>query len=517
MSGKFFVSPLSSQLDRLILLSLSLLFGFYLRFHDLGKQSLFLDEAFSADLALHSWTEMVTLAFQDVHPLLYYVFLKLTLITLPLTEWSLRVFSALCATLAHALAIAIACKVANRKSGMLVGWLLAWSSLHLYYAQETRMYTLLELLWLIAPLFLLYALRRNTGLLWVGWALTTALAIHTHFYGLLLWGVGALGSGVIVLKPAFRPALKWWLLAQVIVLILTLPLVALVMTTASRGVGGAWIPSALDPLKVWLLGLFGFTPVRNQFLFGDLLSIYPWKIIPLSIWIVLAFVITLGALVGWRYTRADRKNYQTALWLIVTFGLFPLIIAFALLSVSQQKFWAPRPFIGAVVWLFVGLAIGWSAFPGRIGFVVLAILFVLNVGSLYAYKSIWYKDLGRLAFVNWAQVSPEESVLILDRIYISPVWHFYKADQTRSLIFGIQPTRDGDFGLRRLISDNTLRGQSEPASCGDIPPNLTVGLYDPYGRSLREQWPSCIDERASWQFNSNTLTWEPISPPVPQD
>src|SRR5690606_27088415 len=86
---------------------LPLLFGLALRIHALDKQSLFLDEAFTADLILRPWSAMFIHALQDVHPLLYYIGLKAIITYLPLTEWTLRIFSALFSTLSIALVIGI--------------------------------------------------------------------------------------------------------------------------------------------------------------------------------------------------------------------------------------------------------------------------------------------------------------------------------------------------------------------------------------------------------------------------
>ena len=169
--------------------------------------------------------------------------------------------------------------------------------------------------------------------------------------------------------------------------------------------------------------------------------------------------------------------------------------------------------MGTATWLFIALAIGWSAFPRRIFWAVLGLLFALNLGSLWAYETQWVKDYSREALHTWATEVPDGTTLVLDRYYTSLVWNFYRPTQTKTLVFGITPRSDGSFGLRRVMSDGTLRGHSEVASCDDLPIQNPISLYDPGGRRFREgvRWPSCLQERPGWVFNPQTGHWEQVS------
>jgi len=122
---------LSGLAGRLSLL-LPLTVGAFLRFASLGKQPLFLDEAFTADLVLRSWVEMLQVIMTDVHPPLFYVLLKPIVAIFPLTEWTLRSLSAFCSVLALALAIGLARRLGGPGIASTTGWVLSWSALHLY-------------------------------------------------------------------------------------------------------------------------------------------------------------------------------------------------------------------------------------------------------------------------------------------------------------------------------------------------------------------------------------------------
>lgn len=497
-----------------ILLGAPIIMGVYLSMFNLGKQGLFLDEAFSADLVLRPWRELIVVAYQDVHPLFYYSLLKAVLVFFPLSEWSLRLLSAICAVLSLTLAMYVTHSYAGKRASIWVGWVLAWSSLHLYYAQEARMYALFELLWIISPLCLLLALERKETFWWLCWVITTAAAIHTQFYGLLLWGIGAGSSLLTILLQRSWPNLKKWVLAQTLIIVMALPLISLINSTLERGVGGTWIPSSLDPIKLLLLGLFGFSPVKEQFLNGNLLLISPWKDISFTLWVIIALGMIIPPIFGWR-KQLHHKRVRSLGWIVITFGFIPPLIIALVFGLSQEQFWAPRPFIGAMVWIFIGLAVGWTTLAPRFSFVVLISLFVLNIGPLWAYETIWVKDYGKIAFQSVPETR-QGSVLILDRNYASPVWNYYDPMKNNFIVVGISPRGDGEFDLMMLISNDTLRGDYQQVSCDDIG-SASVLLYDPAGRIEREgpNWPSCVVDQIEWIFDPVSQEWVTSQDGVP--
>lgn len=491
-------------------LYLPLLWGTFLRFQGLIKQPLFLDEAFTADLVLRNWPDMIRSAYQDVHPLLFYVLSKLVLNVFPLGEWGLRLLPAFCSVLALILAAGIVRRYFGIQAGILTAWLLSWSSLHLYYAQDARMYTLLNLLWLIAPWFLYKISESQTVWACLGWGVTVSAAIHTQFYGLLLWATGFVWI-LLFWGTLDGKTLRWWLISQMGALIVALPLIGLVASTFSKGVGGAWVPSVHDPIRLWDLALFGFTPERSRFLHGDLLSFFPWKNLPRAGFTVLALITTIPSLVG--LIRSDGKdNHRGFLLTAIIFGSFPILGSALLLMVMKQPFWSYRPLIGATTWCLMAFAVGWSAFGGVKWIWVL--LFLINLGPVMAFKTYWIKDYGAIAFKRWSDEVPPKTVLVLDRFYHSVVFNFYKPTNVGS-VYGIVP-RGEIYGLMEVSSDGTLKGLWKPADCSALSQSK-VSLYDPAGRRFQEgaSWPFCLQDKGGWVFNAQTLNWERTRDIVP--
>lgn len=494
-------------------LLLPLLIGTFLRYGGLGEQALFLDEAFSADLVLRSWQEMLSVAMSDVHPPLFYVLLKPIVEYFPLSEWTLRLLSAFSSVLAMALAMGTARRLFGREAAAMTGWLLSWSALHLYYAQEARMYALLDVAWILAALALLNALRRASWSAWLIWSLVTATGVYVHFYGLVAWGVGALGGFVLLISHRQWRALRQWTLAQVIVLVAVLPLVNLFLRTSRGGVGGTWIPSWREPFDLLSLMLVGFHSVRSHFLNGHLLTVPPWNLLSRGAGEILVFFLTTFSLLGWRRAIGEKGKWLG--WIVGIYALLPLSLVTLLLHITGERFWAYRPFIGTATLLLVGLAAGWSSLCSRsLRIALVGILLLLNVGSLWAYEFQWIKDYSQTAFEDRGEFISSVPAVVLDRYYGVYVFNFYKPDQGPP-VFGLAPRAEGSFEIARILEDGTLRGQVELNGCEELPDK--VALYDPAGRRFNEgdRWPACLRERSGWVFNPEVGQWEEVSQLIP--
>jgi hypothetical protein len=291
---------------------------------------------------------------------------------------------------------------------------------------------------------------------------------------------------------------------------MALLLLTLFLSTMSRGVGGTWIPSGIDLVKLLSLILFGFTPVSEQFLYGHLLLVSPWQNIPFEVWAILGVMILVGALVGWRYL-IRRTGFHLSYWLIIIFGFFPPVFAVIIFAVLDQPFFAPRPMIGAATWLLMGISIGWAEWPKPAGSILVVALLALNIGSLWGYESEWIKDYSKTAFQTIDPGFDQSTVLVLDRYYLSPLWNFYRTENSPITAFGIAPTKEGPYTIKQLVPDDSLQGSFLNINCNEFP-NDPVWLYDPSGRIKKEmdRWPKCILNQVEKVYDPVTLKWETV-------
>ncbi len=188
-------------------LAAMLLLALALRVHRLGGQSLWYDEAVTAQVSAQGLAELTRWTADDIQPPLYYYAVAGWTRLAGRSGWALRFPSAFFGVLTVALLWAAAQRLFGRGrrgrwAAGIAGLLAALSPLYIYYAQEARMYTLLTGLGVLAG----YALLRTNGgtgeqggggvegrraggagtVWWVVFVLASAAMLYTHYFGLFL-------------------------------------------------------------------------------------------------------------------------------------------------------------------------------------------------------------------------------------------------------------------------------------------------------------------------------------------
>jgi mannosyltransferase len=123
-------------------LVLVVLAGFFLRFHDLGVQGFWLDEAFTWSAVVASWrdTWAVMMQFSDVSPLSYVVY-KLAAPLLGLTEFALRTPSGLVGLLAVPVVYRVGRAMLGKWEGVVAAAVVALSPFAIWHARDARPYS----------------------------------------------------------------------------------------------------------------------------------------------------------------------------------------------------------------------------------------------------------------------------------------------------------------------------------------------------------------------------------------
>jgi 4-amino-4-deoxy-L-arabinose transferase-like glycosyltransferase len=264
-----------------------------LRFVNLGGESVWYDESFTAWLAKLDFPHMLTAIQGDVHPPLWYLIEWLNVRVLGDSAFALRLPSALLSIVAVLLVwrLALACGF-ERRTAWLAGLLAAVLPASVYYAQDARMYPLLSVFVLLAALM---AIRGN----WIIFALASAGAIYSQNLGAFY--IAALGLGIMIagkfrIRKLIRPAL------------------------AALGIGAMylpWLPSLIQQAKQVGSG-FWIQPLSLGGVLWPLASMtMGWRVpdaLQLHVY-ALAIGLTLVGLI------ASRK------WLITRPGLMVLAVA----------------------------------------------------------------------------------------------------------------------------------------------------------------------------------------------
>jgi len=335
-----------------------------LRVFAIAAKPIWLDEAFSIWLAhqplLDLWAWLIKI---DQHPPLYYTLLHLWQLLFGDHQGPVRLFSALCSTLAVPFFYSTGRRLFGRSTALLATAILATAPFHIRFAQETRMYALLTLtvaltLYLLTRL-LFDSLQRESRWLWFAFGIAQATVMLTHntaavFFPLALnlaiGGAvlrlhlfGGISSLIALNRPGFE---RRWFRSQLIALLCWLPW-SIPFVIQSIGVAREfWIPYPtgitiyetlhtfhlahqpygpipwlVGDLLYWLLGLSGIWMLRRR---GALLSLL----------LALLLVPILGELVV--SLRRPIFSDRTLIW-----ATFPYYLLVAV-GIRQAGSWLAR-------------------------------------------------------------------------------------------------------------------------------------------------------------------------------
>jgi mannosyltransferase len=227
-----------------LLLGLVTLIGAALRLHSLAARSLWIDEAASVSFASLAWKPFLKVLWGYQGNMAFYYFLLHGWIHLGDSEFAVRSLSVLFGVLTIPAIYLLAARLFDRPTGLISAALLAVHSFHIHWSQETRAYSLLILLLVLATYALIAALESKSKLsYWLTFSGLAALCVYTHIFALLVLTAHALA---IVFPKPFRVGLPTVVASAAVFAFLCEPMAAFVIL--QHGDQLAWIarPSAAD-------------------------------------------------------------------------------------------------------------------------------------------------------------------------------------------------------------------------------------------------------------------------------
>ena len=410
----------------------------------------------------------------------------------------------------------------ERAPALYAGLLLAVSSFDVYYAQETRMYTLLSLLSLISYVALVKALQGKPKWL-VPWVLACIALPWTHFYGFLTLA----SQMIIVLIYLLRRQVfgvteglgrSWLVAAGAAIGVGVLPMALLLLNRTGTNSQGAVVPELTHIRDLFLLWTVGLVAVREHFLDTARLT---WPLtadVSKAGWFLLGAALcgapaVYGMVKAWRMTGTQRIQVSLTLVSII----LPVFVVFAYGSLTGQRIWIFRPFLGQgyLVYLWVGIGLASLQQPWlRRGLALAAV--IVAIASLGPYFTIWQKSDTPIAMAAAARPD-ERNLLVVEAPFFGPQASFYLDDGTPLMaLYWDQTgapilTKLQFFDPKRLI--DKVQGRPVPVTCDDIATATDLWIYGNV-RRIRDrvaELPSCVREKRLWVFSKNA--WVPLDLP----
>jgi mannosyltransferase len=286
-----------------------------LRFVLLTHQSIWLDEAFVADVLRSRWQDIPgVLKVSDNHPPLYYLLMKAWTSIAGEGEIALRIPSVCFSTAAVALTYFLMRRLSSEATSLLAALIVAVSPLQVMAGQEARMYPLLELFAVASTLALTVAVIHPSWPRWAGYTLLAAGLVYTQYLGALV----LVGQAAWLLLYERRRVREWlWSIAGIT--LLYLPWVSSFAYQTARPQHWFWAGRKLQDLAD-LASLYAF----GGSLFGSGHYILPHlQVSPQQFVATAPFMI----LAGWGAATLDsRSRALIGLPIVLTVGVTSLAL-----------------------------------------------------------------------------------------------------------------------------------------------------------------------------------------------
>ena len=419
-----------------------LLLAAALRFHQLGRQSLWYDEGVAYAHSQRSFAELLPLLRNNVHVPAYFTLLGLWEDVAGASEFSLRALSAFFSIISVAWAYALGKRLCHPIAGLAAAALVAGNAFSIYYAQEARMYAMLAAvaggsMWFFAGFLRDVSAGMRGRAMIVGalaLGLVNAVGIYTHLaYALVMLAQGTLAV-LWLFRRQTRRILPAYALASLVSLVLFLPWLPLAVSQVAAQPN---IAAAASPGEI--LGI-----AQGWFAFG---SVYEWRMDGI------AFAVYAVLLLGIMGRRDWWRMLLPAAWALVSV----LVYLYLELTTRYTRFLLPAQ-LGFALWMGRGLWVLWMR-ESRLQWLTKgaalvlggAFLLILADGwdRLYRHPDFQRDDLRGLARQIEDSLRPGDALLVSAAGLTEALGYYYRADAP---LYGL-PTSADDEATRRQTLD----------------------------------------------------------------
>ena len=227
---------------------LLVLIAFALRLYRIDYQSIWRDEGVSLHLATSNISVILADRASNVHPPLYFILLHLWTGLAGFSELSARFFSLFFGVLLVPSLYSVVRKVFGTRTALATMAIATFSPLYVVYSQETRVYSMLPLLYLFL-IYRLYQLAQGEELIWKHWielAAVEGLCLYLHYFSIFAVAYVNLFLAALWLRRRGAVNLRPWLSSQLLVVLSSVPWAWMVIKSwAAEGLSERYFGSGL--------------------------------------------------------------------------------------------------------------------------------------------------------------------------------------------------------------------------------------------------------------------------------
>lgn len=449
-----------------------MLLGIFLRIYSLGAESFWLDESetvygttLDPSTIIHNIYTKV-LAYENFvytkggsMPLYYltaYFWTKLV----GLSEFKLRLLSAIFGTLSIYLVYVIGKEFFSEKVGLVAAFILSINHQHIYYSQEARAYSLLVFVTMLSVYFFYRMLVVGKYYNLILYSLGTAAVIYTHYYGFFI--LFFQGIFLLVFFKDYIKKIKHMVLSWLIVFLVYLPWMPAFIKQFSEGEGINIIHGGITLTKIarlfismnsWISFDFQtrYALVNSQY-FGisALGALTIMSVLLISLVFLCLFLMALFLFFRkYAFNSYSNKPLMHKYVLIILWFLVPVIapLLISIIFPESSSFGPIRYVLFATPAYYILISKSISEFSSKkaiisrilgrkiYSFQILVIIAVLSVMPLYSYYVNYDKGQYREAAEYLSYKAKEgDTIIIHGAPILLPFGYYYSGYPNKSML-----------------------------------------------------------------------------------
>ena len=277
--------------------------------------NIWFDESYSVAISNHSFSEIWNIGGNDVHPVFYYMMLKIVSLIFGNNILVFRLFSIVPIVILSILGITHIRKDYGERTGIIFSFLTLFLQIIAAYSSEIRMYTWVMLFVTITAIYANRIYKNELSIKnWVIFALFSLLSAYTHYYGLMFAGIINVILFIYLLKnrKGKNKDLKIFIIQAVVECLLYVPWLYYFIKQLTSVGGGYWIKLEYPDILYNVLGIQYMGSLSNIFGFCFAICLY----------IYLGFVIYRC-----KKERISVKNARNSLLLYVLIVFIAFLIS----------------------------------------------------------------------------------------------------------------------------------------------------------------------------------------------
>lgn len=277
--------------------------------------NIWFDESYSVAISNHSFSEIWNIGGNDVHPVFYYMMLKIVSLIFGNNILVFRLFSIVPIVILSILGITHIRKDYGERTGIIFSFLTLFLPIIAAYSSEIRMYTWVMLFVTITAIYANRIYKNELSIKnWVIFALFSLLSAYTHYYGLMFAGIINVILFIYLLKnrKGKNKDLKIFIIQAIVECLLYVPWLYYFIKQLTSVGGGYWIKLEFPDILYNVLGIQYMGSLSNIFGFCFAICLY----------IYLGFVIYRC-----KKERISIKNARNSLLLYVLIVFIAFLIS----------------------------------------------------------------------------------------------------------------------------------------------------------------------------------------------